>query len=92
VAPNYINEQIIATLHLLHDLCILLGRLGWLHFVTLQEPAFERLVWELMSFLLLDLERNFRNDHGYIRFRLFNQTVKMCLAGFNGLFQLTNGA
>ena len=55
VAPNYLNEHMLATLNLLDNLCILLGRLGWWHFGTLQEPAYERRIWEFMNSLVVDL-------------------------------------
>jgi len=54
---------------------ILLGKLGWLHFVTLQVPIYERLVWVFMCSLMVDLKMTFRDNIGYIRFRLFNQTL-----------------
>jgi len=42
--PNYIDKQMLETLHLLDDLRLLLGRLVWLYFVTLQEPVHKRFV------------------------------------------------
>ena len=80
----------LTTLHLLDDLRLLLGRLGWLQFVTLQEAMYERLIWESMSFIVVDLKRVFQGDFGYIRFRLFNQTFEINLTRFNELFHLPN--
>jgi len=72
LCPNYLDEQMLKTLHLLEDLHTLLGRLDWLHFVTLQESVYEWIDWEFMSSFLVDLRRTFREDIGYIRFQFFN--------------------
>ena len=77
----------LAILHLLDDLCLLLGRLGLLHFVTLQEAVYERLVWEFVSTIMVDLKQPFQGGDGYSRFRLFNQTFELKLARFCELFQ-----
>lgn len=56
-APTYLVEEMLATLHLFDDLKILLGRLGWVKFVNLQDSVYEWLVWEFMSSLVVDLKR-----------------------------------
>ena len=56
-APNYLDVEMLTTLHLYDDLAILLHNLGWANFVTLQEPVYERLVWKFMSSLVLDFTR-----------------------------------
>jgi len=49
----------LATLHLVDDLCILLSRLELLQFVTLQEDVYEWLVSEFMSSIVVDLKQVF---------------------------------
>jgi len=78
----------LATLHLYDDLRLLLHNLGWENFMALQEPVYERLVWEFMSSLVVDLDRTFDRVKGYIRFRLFNATYEMYLIQFNELLHL----
>ncbi|KAJ8441908.1 hypothetical protein Cgig2_014377 [Carnegiea gigantea] len=78
----------LTTLHLYDDLLILLLNLSWEHFVVLQEPVYERLVWEFMSFLIVDVHCKFDEVRGYIRFRLFNHTHEMHLVQFNELLRL----
>jgi len=39
--PNYLDVEMLATLHLYDGLLILLRNLGWEHFVTLYEPVYE---------------------------------------------------
>ena len=46
-ASNYLDAEMLPTLHLYDDLRLLLRNLGWEHFVELQEPIYEWLVWEL---------------------------------------------
>jgi len=87
-APSYLDRQMLETLSLYNDLSRLLVNLGWVHFVELQEPVYERLVWEFMSSLVVDLRRKFDEVPGYIRFRLFNVTHEMHLVRFNELLHL----
>ena len=87
-APRYLDRQMLETLSLYDDLRRLLVTLGWVHFVELQEPVYERLVWEFMSSLVVDLRRKFDEVPGYIRFRLFNVTHEMHLVRFNELLHL----
>ena len=84
-APSYLDVDMLRTLHLYDDLVILLGNLGWTDFVPLQEPVYERLIWEFMSSLVVDFTRKFDEVRGYICFRLFNHTHEMHLIGFNEL-------
>jgi len=62
------TQKILATLHLSDVLCILLNRLGWLHFVTLQEAVCEQLIWEFTSSIVVELKWAFQGGAGYIRF------------------------
>jgi len=87
-APSYLDRQILETVSFYDDLRRLLGNLGWEHFVELQEPVYERLIWEFMSSLVVDLRRRFDEVQGYIRFRLFNVTHAMHLIRFNELLRL----
>jgi len=43
-APSYLDEQMLTALQLFDDLKILLSRLSWVHFVSLQEPVYEWLI------------------------------------------------
>jgi len=58
-SPSYLGRHILDIVSLSDDLRCLLGILGWENFIELQEPVYERLVWELMSFLVVDLRRKF---------------------------------
>ena len=87
-APSYLDRQMLETMSLYDDLRRLLVNLGWENFVELQEPVYERLVWDFMSSLLVDLHRRFDEIPGYIHFRLFNVTHEMHLVRFNELLHL----
>jgi len=76
------------TMSLYDDQRRLLVNLGWANFVELQEPVYERLVWEFMSSLVVDLRRRFDEVLGFIGFRLFNVTHEMHLVRFNELLRL----
>ena len=56
--------------------------------MQLQEPVYERLMWEFMSFLVVDIHRKFDAGQGHIRFRLFNATYEIHLIRFNKLLRL----
>jgi len=56
--------------------------------VQLQGPVSERLVWEFMSSLVVDIYRKFDEVQGYIRFYLFNATHEMHLIRFDELLHL----
>uniref|UniRef100_A0A7C8ZKD9 Arabidopsis retrotransposon Orf1 C-terminal domain-containing protein n=1 Tax=Opuntia streptacantha TaxID=393608 RepID=A0A7C8ZKD9_OPUST len=87
-APSYLDRQMLETMSSYDDLRRLLVNLGWANFVELQEPVYERLVWDFMSSLVVDLRRKFAEFPGYIHFRLFNVTHEMHLVRFNELLHL----
>jgi len=64
--PNYLDADMFTNLRLYDDLRLLLRNLGWENFVALQELVNERLVWEFMSSLIVDLDRKFDEVKGYI--------------------------
>jgi len=76
------------TMSLYDDLRRLLVNLGWANFVELQELVYERLVWEFISSLVVDLHRRFDEVPGFIRFPLFNVMHEMHLVRFNELLRL----
>ena len=49
---------------------------------------YERLVWEFISYLIVDLCRKFDEVQGCIRFRLFNITHEMHVIRFDELLRL----
>ncbi|KAJ8429181.1 hypothetical protein Cgig2_011785 [Carnegiea gigantea] len=81
-APSYIDIDMLRTLQLYDDV---------VDFIALQEPVYERLVWEFMSSYVVDFKRKFDDVRGYIRFRLFNHTHEMHLVQFNELLRLPVG-
>jgi len=86
--PSCLDRHMLDIVFLYDGLRHLLGILGWENFVELQEPGCERLVWEFMSSLIVDLRRKFNEVQGYIRFRLFHTTHEMHLIRFNKLLRL----
>jgi len=82
-ARSYLDRQMLETAHLYDDLRRLLDILGWENFVQLQELVYERLVWEFISSLVVDLNQKFDELQGYVRFHLFNLTHKMHLIRCN---------
>ena len=86
--PSYLNRHILDIVSLYDDLRHLFGIHGWENFVKFQEPVYERLVWEFMSSLVVDLRRKFDEVQGYIRFHLFNTTHEMHPIRFNELLCL----
>ena len=73
------------TISLYDDLKRLLVNFWWENFVELQELVYERLLWEFMSSLIVDLRRKLDEVQGYIRFRLINTTHEINLIRFNKL-------
>jgi len=88
-APNYLDVEMLTTLHLYDDLYFLLHNLGWENFVAFQETIYERLSWEFMSSLIVDLYRKFDEVKGYIRLSLVNHTHEMYFVRFNELLCLS---
>lgn len=87
-APKYLDADYLRSLDLWDDLALLFERLGWMDYTQLQYDVYERVVWEFMSSLHVDLAQNFGGGTGYIRFRLFDKTYSMNLARFNSLLRL----
>ena len=58
-APSYLDRQILDITYFYDDVRRLLGILGWENFVQLQKPVYERLAWEFMSSLVVDLRKKF---------------------------------
>jgi len=87
-APISLDRHILDIVSLYDELRHLLGILGWENSVELQEPVYQRLVWEFMCSLVVDLRKKFDEVQGYIRFCLFNATHEMHLIRFNELLRL----
>ena len=78
--PKYLNVEMLQALDMWNDIDALLGHLGWLDYVQLRFPMYEKLIWEFFSFFTIDTAGEYNSGRCYIRFRLNYLTHEMNLA------------
>ena len=72
----------------LHEL---LEVVGWVEFMTLDKPVYERLCWEFLSSLKVDWTTSYQNRPVHIQFYFFNRLFEANLAEFDRRLYLAHG-
>ena len=86
VATRYCDEDLLARLGILDDICWLFVRGAVGHFLEIKEHTYSNMTLEFLSTLHVEVTRGPQSQAGYISFYLQGQLYELNLGTFNSIF------